>query len=310
MIDKKININKIMYYIITVIVLVSFCTTIFADVIPTEELTMVEIVLTGSSTENNEAILKRVEILENTLFGHKGKGSLKDRATDIIDYVTSNEKRPSLLLLINTMEWTLKNKVVRGNLLERLNQLEKDVYGEVKSGSVMNRIQNLSKLTLPAEALPADKVILPAGREITIRILEKIDTGKLVSGQLIKYEIEKNIKVDNYLTIPAGTTGTLQVRDLEKAGNFGKDASLKLIVNDIMSMDGTMVPANFSLEEEKKYSREIAIGISFLGTMIMSHPAGLVAGYFYKGKDIVIPVGTLMEIEVSKDVELHGLKLE
>lgn len=275
------------------------------EAIPLKELEMVEEVLYGGVQE--PAIMGKVENLEVTLFGEKGNGSLKERADRIIDYVFNSDKQPSLILYINILEWTLKNRIVRDNLLDRLGELEEMVYGKVKEGSLADRAENLVKLSLIEGELPVGQVTMLAGTRLNVRLLNDINTAEVKLGQLVEYEVIKDIKIDDYLVIPAGTRGLIKIDKISQAGNFGKDAEISLSLPELFTIDGSKVPVEFSLEETKTYSREAAFGIGLLGLIITSHPVGLAIGYFYKGRDINIPRGSELTIEVSKDVATYGL---
>lgn len=292
--------------IFTLIITVNYL-PVSAEVIPLKELEQAEMVLYGEIQE--PSIIGKIEKLEYTLFGKKGEGSLKERGDRIVDIVFfTSEKQTSLVLYVNVLEWTLKNRIERGNILGRLEQLEQIVYGNYQEGPLLNRLGNLVKLSLVEGELPARHVILPADTMINIRLLNEINTAEVTIGQLIDYEITKDVKVDGYLVIPAGTRGQIEIDTISSASHFGKDAEIDFTLPELYTIDGSKVPVNFSINEEKTYSRETAVGLSLLGLIITSHPIGLAVSYFYKGRDVVIPEGTKITIETRAEIPTYGLK--
>ena len=291
---------------ITVIIVCSIPSQ--ADIIPIEGLKRVEERLYGNVSD--AAILQKMDTLELAVFGHKTKGSIADRVQELIDYVFSKNQQKSLILLVPYMEKSLYNKINDGGLVKRIEQIELSIFGEIQKGALVTRVDKLAGLLVPVDNTFTKEVLLPQGKEIHIKTEGEINTAKLKVGQLVGFSIANDITVDGYLVIPAGTTGSLQVTEIKKAGNFGKDASIKIRINDINTLDGSSLSLNLKLADQENYSKEIALGVSFLGTVIISNPIGLVAGYFLKGKDLVIPAGTVMRAQVLDSKELSGINIQ
>ncbi|HHU92790.1 MAG TPA: hypothetical protein GXZ20_06590 [Halanaerobiaceae bacterium] len=300
--------NKFFLSLLIALILFVSTTPVYANIIPIRDLEKAEIMLYGQASEN--AILQKIDTLELAIFGETKKGSLVERAEGIIEFVLGKEDGLSLLLLINIMDWTLFNRISAGNIMERIENLELNIFGQLQTGSLFNRVERLSNLLIPQDGLLANKVLVLKDEEIHIRLLEEINTAELEPGQSIKFKIDSNYKVNDYLIIPAGTEGSLTITNIKKAGRFGQDASLTIRINDIKAIDGSSIPLNLKLEEKGNYSEEIAIGVGLLSTIIVSNPVGLVAGYFYKGKDIVIPAGTVLKTQVLDTVEVYSIKLQ
>ena len=301
--------NKLTTIFLLLTVIIAYSIPLQADIIPLEGLKEVEKQLYGNISQN--AILDKINTLDFDIFGHKTKGSLADRAQEIIDYVfLTDNNSSSLVLLLPYMEWTLYNQVKEGNIIERIEDIEMSIFGEIQKGALVTRIDRLSALLVPVDNTIFEEISVAEGMEIHIKTEEEINTAHLKAGKLIKFVIPSDVKIDGYLIIPAGTTGTLKVTKFKKAGNFGKDADLKIGINDIKTLDGSNLALNLKSSEDKSNSQEIAVGVSLLSTIIISNPVGLVAGYFLKGKDIVIPEGTVIRSQVSSAQEVYGVKVQ
>ncbi|MFW6029331.1 MAG: hypothetical protein ACOCRO_03665 [Halanaerobiales bacterium] len=296
------KVSTILIFILTII----YIAPISADVIPLEELQEAEELLYGSSSD--VAIIKKVDKLEYGLFGHKSKGTLVDRAWKIINYLNSNDNGLPLPVLVNAMEWTLYNKHKQGALIDRIEGLERSILASRKDGALIERVEYLASLLLSKDSVALKNISLNSGQEINIRLLDDISTASNKTGDIIDFLVENSLWVDNYLIIPSGIKGSIKLTEIQNADNFGKDASLSLSINDITAIDGRKVPLALVANDEGSYSTEIAVGVSLLSTIIVSNPIGLVAGYFYTGKDIELAAGSVIQIQVREDVEIRGLK--
>lgn len=300
--------NKVFLSFLMALILIIYTAPVYANIIPIRELEKAETILYGQVSQS--AILQKIDTLEIAVFGETKKGSLIERAEQIIDFVLGKEDGVSLLLLINIMDWTLFNRINKGSIMERIEKLELNIFGELQKGSLFSRVERLSNLLIPMDRLEANKVTVPKQEELHIKLLEEINTADLEAGQSVKFTIDTNFKVNGYLIIPAGTEGTLIITNVKKAGRFGQDASITIRINDLTAIDGSDIPLNIKLQEKGNYSEEIAIGVGLLSTIIVSNPVGLVAGYFFKGKDIVIPAGTVLKTQVLEDVEVYSIKIQ
>jgi hypothetical protein len=57
---------------------------------------------------------------------------------------------------------------------------------------------------------------------------------------------------------------------------------------------------------EMNKSLQFAAGASMAGVLLLG-PVGLVGGYFVKGKDVAIPVGTEFFVSITTPVQVTGL---
>lgn len=256
-------------------------------------------------------LVERIEKLENSLFNETKEGSLQERINRILNFVLSAEDKPSLLFLVSALEWSLSNSVYRGSIIPRIDELEVKVFGEFQEGSLVERMERLAELVFPADGYGAAQVVVPEGKSIQIRLVDEIDTRRAELGKIIKYEVVNDIKIDDKLVIPAGAVGMLEVVEIKEAGQFGRDGDVKLKASSLTSIDGTPVKVEFITEtDDDTLSREKAVGAGLLGTMIISHPIGLIASFFIKGENIVIPAGSEFNVAVAENTTVYGLKLK
>ncbi len=296
--------------LLLVITLICFVTyqPAAAQIIPINLLGEVEKVLYGATSDN--AILQRIERMEKTLYNKNMEGSIVDRANRIVTFVLPDGDKPSLVFLINTLEWTMNNRISDGMLIPRLEGLEKTIYGEIKSGSVAERLSRIASLSLPDGKVPAELVTVPENELLRIRLLNKISSSESQIGQVINYELAEDVRIENSLIIPAGTTGTMKVVSVSEAGQFGKTGDVELEFSKLNTIDGTPLALNIGEEaQEENKTLQLALGASLLGAVLLSNPVGLIAGYFVKGKEEDLPAGTELYVQTTHSELVYGLKL-
>lgn len=300
--------KKFLLLFILVTLLVTVTIPVYGQLIPLKEIENVEMVLYGQP--GTGSVLDRIKRIELDLFGSAGKGPLPERSNQILKYALPTADSPSLHLLLNGLEWSLLNTVSRGAAIDRVAKLEEMIYGASKSGPLLNRINELLEMTVPGAKLPITEIEVPEGLVIEAKLLDEIDSSIISEGQFFRFEISEEVDIDGCLVIPAGTRGLINVDKVEEAGGFGKDAELSLSLSDFKAIDGTTLPVEFYSGEDDSHSREIAVGAGFLGALLVSNPVGLVAGYFYKGKDVTIEEGTPLSIETTNGLTVYGLKTD
>ena len=296
---------------IVIISLMSFVTVnpalYAADIIPIKQLGEVEKVLYGNRTD--KSLIERIKGIEETLYGEYQDGTLVGRSNKIIEDVLKSRKSPSLLFIINSLEWSLTNNIGQGNITTRLNSLENIIYGESQDGAVLNRIDKMVKMSLPEGNVPVAEVELPADTLIRIKLLNKISSVSSQTGENINFEVARDVEINNKLVIPEGTKGSLRIAEVDQAGQMGQDGEVKLKFSSLRSIDGTNLSIDIREKaQEENRSQQLAIGASIIGTIILG-PVGLITGYFVKGNEKDIPAGSEIYVQTKTTKSVYGLKI-
>ena len=296
---------------IVIISLMSFVTVnpalYAADIIPIKQLGEVEKVLYGNRTD--KSLIERIKGIEDTLYGEYQDGTLVGRSNKIIEDVLKSRKSPSLLFIINSLEWSLTNNIGQGNITTRLNSLENIIYGESQDGAVLNRIDKMVKMSLPEGNVPVAEVELPADTLIRIKLLNKISSVSSQTGENINFEVARDVEINNKLVIPEGTKGSLRIAEVDQAGQMGQDGEVKLKFSSLRSIDGTNLSIDIREKaQEENRSQQLAIGASIIGTIILG-PVGLITGYFVKGNEKDIPAGSEIYVQTKTTKSVYGLKI-
>jgi len=282
--------------------------TATAQLVPVEKLSAVEIILYGQKSD--KSILERVERLEDTLYKEKKEGSLIERANNIYNYVLNNNDSPSLLFDLNGLEWSLTTDITQDTIINKLNRLEKMVFGESKDGPLIERINYLTKVTFPDETVPAKQIKIPKNTLIKIKTFDKVSSVSSKSGDRVRFEVAEDVYIDSKLAIPAGSTGIMEISQVEKSGNLGKEGKIDLNFSKVMAIDGTEVRVDLDQEAQMmNESQQLALGASILGAAVLG-PVGLIAGYFVKGKEEELPKGSEIYVQTVNNNNVYGLNIE
>jgi len=284
------------------------------NVIPIKKINEVEEIIYGESS--SMSIINKIDKLDQTLFGEKRSGSLVTRAKNIADYVLAQGDSPSLSFILNSLEWTLSENITDGNIVERLNNLEDNVFGESRRGALVSRIESLADMSYPDGKIPGKAVILKENTVINLKLKEKIDSSVVQKGEIIEFEVAKNIEADNKLVIPAGTSGKMRVTEVEEAGQFGKPGKVKVKFIGLRAIDGTLL--NLKRPEKEFFeerSRQYAIGAGILGAIISGAPFGVAAGlglavsYFVPGTPESYDAGSEFVVITAEKYEIFALDI-
>lgn len=178
-------------------------------------------------------------------------------------------------------------------------------------------------LVATISAAAQNRVNVPAGTRLLIRMIDSVDSGKQQVGYRFTAGLETNLQVDDIIVAPRGTTVYGRLEDAQKAGNMSGAGELTLELTDIV-INGTAYPlltTDFEVKSEgkgKKTARRI-VGGTGLGALIgglagggtgaaIGAVAGAAAGTTVsaatKGKQVSIPSESLLEFRLQQPASL------
>jgi hypothetical protein len=82
-----------------------------------------------------------------------------------------------------------------------------------------------------------------------------------------------------------------------------------LNINDLKTIDDTVLSLNIFLEKDNSYSKEMAVGASILGIVVLNNPIGLIAGYFVQGQEQVLAAETELKVSTIKEETVIGIDI-
>jgi hypothetical protein len=168
----------------------------------------------------------------------------------------------------------------------------------------------LALMLAPGTLRAQQRVVIPAGTRLTVRLNEELSTANRRKGSVFSARLEKPIVVDGRVVVPSGSLAYGRILDVERNKRIDRpkiDGTLtSLMVN------GREVPIVTDVvgAEGKRGGGLVKVGAGTLIGAIAGAPlAGAAVGAgvagVMKGSDLVIPAGTIGEVGLKKDVVLR-----
>jgi hypothetical protein len=176
---------------------------------------------------------------------------------------------------------------------------------------------------MTAVAQNANRVTVPAGTRILIRMGDSIDSTKQKAGYRFTSSLETNLQADNVVVARRGTPVFGRLASASSAGKMSGSSELGLELTDIV-IDGTSYPLLTSTYEIKgsgegsKTARKV-VGGAGLGALIggiagggrgagigalAGAGAGTAVAATKKGQQLSIPSESLLEFRLTQPVTL------
>ncbi|WP_295238848.1 hypothetical protein [Veillonella sp.] len=255
------------------------------------------------------ALVDRVQQIGQTVYGRSSAGTLNAQVDSLYDSIEGNVRgKVSVTQELSMLEWTYQNKVGSGSLVDRVEQLERSVSGRIGTGSLESRIQTLGKTINGAPLKVTTQIGSVANTEVfAVTLNTPINTATSKVGDAFSFTVADDIMDGNVLLVPAGTVGEGHISELKKASSFGRNGKLDLIFDKVPTLDGTDFTAIQGEEAKAKTKQELkAAGASVAGAVLLG-PVGLVGGFFVKGKNIDLPVGSTIYVQPQEVVTVQGV---
>ncbi|MGE5553662.1 MAG: hypothetical protein ACM3XZ_07040 [Betaproteobacteria bacterium] len=257
--------------------------------------------------EGAGSILQRLEQLETDILGGKQEGAIIARLERLNTVLRGPGE--SLYFRLSALEWYLTRTVSREPLAVRLAQMEQLMSGQAGSGPLGPRLAQLAALAWPDGRAGGGPVQLEKGTPIKIKLGTELNSQTSKVGDKVKFQVAQDVKVEGKLIFPAGTPGEGRVTEVISAGNLGRDGRVLVDFGTLVAIDGQALPVAVDEQAtEMNKSLQFAAGASMAGVLLLG-PVGLVGGYFVRGKDVVIPIGTEFFVSLSASAAATGLSV-
>ncbi|VBB09297.1 Hypothetical protein LUCI_4587 [Lucifera butyrica] len=277
------------------------------DMTAIDKLSAVEKIIYG--TEQTGSLVDRVGKLEKDVYGTASSDALLTKIDKLYSYISDNSAAaPSLLLKLNGIEWSITHTVTADPVMLRLGNLERSLDGSEQKGSVEDRLTKLMSLAYAAGQMDVSSTTINKDSLIKVQMVTPLDSRTSRVGDPVVFQAAEDVYVNGILVIAKGAQGTGAITKVEHAQNFGRDAVLTISYDTIKAIDGTDLNT-FMGEKAKEQTKSMvtAAGASVAGMAILG-PIGIVGGAFVHGKEITIPAGTQLYIQMKADTTVFGMK--
>ena len=138
-------------------------------------------------------------------------------------------------------------------------------------------------------------VTLKAGTVVPLRLTETVSTETHNVGDRVTFEVTRDVKVNGYTVIAAGTIAIGEVVVSEPPGMFGREGKIGLTIHRTEAVDGTSVPLRVTLTRKGAGKQLLSVG----GGLVLCPLLFLV-----KGEKGTIPAGSETKAYVDYDTEI------
>jgi hypothetical protein len=164
-------------------------------------------------------------------------------------------------------------------------------------------------LTFAPATTWAQRVVIPAGTRLTVRLSEELSTANRRKGSVFSTRLEKPIMVDGRVVVPTGAVAYGRILHVERNKRIDRpkiDGTLTSLM--IRGREVPIVTDVVGAEGKRGGGLAKVGGGTLIGAIAGAPLAGAAVGAgvaaVMKGSDLVIPAGTIGEVGLKQDVVL------
>lgn len=158
------------------------------------------------------------------------------------------------------------------------------------------KIQKIYYRVFYPEAFAQSKVILQDGTRIAITLKDNLSSETSTVGQVVNFEVTRDVAVNGHTVINAGTPAYGEVTGITKKGSVGKAGAIALSVNYTKAIDGQNVPLRATLSKTGEDKLGTSVGLSLIVCPLF---------LLKKGGESEYPAGSQFEAFVNTPVEIQ-----
>ena len=161
-----------------------------------------------------------------------------------------------------------------------------------KGVPLKNRISDV----LAPEVLTA--IGIPDGTPLEVEATFTVSSAEVEEGSAVSFTVVHPVIINGATVIARGARATARVTKAKKGGSWGRAGTLAWMMQDVIAVDGSKVPLEFS-KSTRGDSKGGTVATGIIVTGVLFWPAAPFWG-FKKGKDARVPAGRRF------DVTVHG----
>ena len=257
------------------------------------------------------ALTDRIAKVEAEVYGSQTQEALLPRVDKLYAHVLETTgEAPSVLTKLNAVEWMLTHQVSDSAVKARVENLETIINGSPVTGAVDARLGKLLQLAYGSGQVQIAAVTIPKDTLVKVKTLSTLNSKQSKAGDMVALGVAEDVIIDGVLVFAKGASGSGQVKKVEGAKNFGRDAKMEIGFDTLQAVDGSKL-ATAQGDKAKKETQSLAkaAGATVAGMVILG-PVGIIGGAFVSGKDVNIPIGSQLYVQTQEDVEIYGVKVQ
>jgi hypothetical protein len=230
------------------------------------------------------------------------------RNADIITMVRA--KLPTALIIekINTSSCSfdtfpsvlaeMKYKGVPDEILMAMVQAP---HGDRRSSSLAkNRTANTAAIEVPTVLTP---ITIPGGTPLEVEATYTVSSSEVEEGSAVSFTVVHPVIINGVTVIARGARATARVTKAKKGGSWGRAGTLAWMMQDVIAVDGSKVPLEFS-KSTRGDSKGGTVATGVIVTGVLFWPAAPFWG-FKKGKDAKVPAGRRFDVTVHGNTDVQ-----
>jgi len=147
--------------------------------------------------------------------------------------------------------------------------------------------------TAPIVAQPVETagIALPANTEITLSVNEELNSRRSHEHDTFNLSVVNDVRLGDYVVIPAGTRAVGEITWLTGRGMFGKSGKMDVALRYI-DLNGRQIPIEGTFRQEGEGNT-----VATVAAVVLVAP---IAGLFITGHSAVIPAGRQLTVHTRE----------
>ena len=167
--------------------------------------------------------------------------------------------------------------------------------GRRPSAAAKNRTSDAAPVEV---ATVPTSVTMPDGTPLEVEATYTVSSAEVEEGSAVSFTVVHPVVINGATVIARGARATARVTKAKKGGSWGRAGTLAWMMQDVIAVDGSKVPLEFS-KSTRGDSKGGTVATGIIVTGVLFWPAAPF-WVFKKGKDAKVPAGRRF------DVTVHG----
>jgi len=171
----------------------------------------------------------------------------------------------------------------------------------------------------PRQSLPSEQSQQPTEHEhpkladgcaVQLKFRHDVQASRVIAGEKIPLEVVEPVKVGSLLVISEHAVAEATVTLAQPKGTVGHGGNLELRIDSVVLADGERVPLRAVRDVHGGDRSPVMVQTLASAGFIGGYASPLVFLFYVKGKDAMIPAGTVITAYIQGDFPLDAAKWE
>ncbi len=150
------------------------------------------------------------------------------------------------------------------------------------------------------------RVVVPGGTVVQVSLTEPVSSATANVNDQVAVVVKREVDVNGWVVIPAGSTGHATVTTVEHAGSNGSGGKLSMSVDWVYSADGGMIQLSATNHASESGDTKGAASTATLLSWVFLGPVGFFAHNFVRGRDVTISTDKTFTVFVDHNTHIQA----